>query len=445
MTMTNKNLPSAFPTEIYEEIISWVDHIQPWSLRYHEQCITAYQLRRSTLYSCSLTCRAWLPTSRTCLYHHLIILSTARIPFERLVQSLDANPWLRALPEIISVIDTHGELATGPQRPESERVGDISHTWPVILASKIPKLPCLRTLRVTLVGGLSRHPQYVRSLRMFNSITALSLAWSFSGSLADLLRLITAFPNLRTLSLLATGWRPRARHNVVLPRQFPQLFHLAVRNPGCLGYDPVWRDVSRILLQAVASSIKILDTPFACIPRYLPSDMPCLQLLYAQDASGYSASRWRNILGRVLSSAPALKHVVIDTGTRVNCLYPINALRENGLKRVADDFLFSLSMTPIITKSAQPLVDDIPRDSGTHALLPDRSYNPIFTPIKVIGTDWAEDLDKKAVVIDLNNHAALEASDLPSEVMYYQLPLVGSHGSQGRSRDHGQMPYPYLR
>lgn len=117
-------------------------------------------------------------------------------------------------------------------------------------------------------------------------------------------------------------------------------------------------------------------------------DMPCLQLLYAQDASGYSASRWRNILGRVLSSAPALKHVVIDTGTRVNCLYPVNALRENGLKRVADDFLFSLSMTPIITKSAQPLVDDIPRDSGTHALLPDRSYNPIFTPIKVIGTDW---------------------------------------------------------
>ena len=187
--MSYRRLKSPLPTEIYEEIIEWVDALELRLFERKRLSVGQRRIRLSALHSCALTCRAWLPTSRACLYGHLIFISTDKAPLERLVQSLDANPWLRTLITRFDVIadanwfisDVCGSVthASNPQ-PTST----ISHTWAFMLAGK---LPCLHSITVALSDGLARRPQFVRALQTFSIVSTLSLAWFESGSVADLL------------------------------------------------------------------------------------------------------------------------------------------------------------------------------------------------------------------------------------------------------------------
>ncbi|KAI0653644.1 hypothetical protein C8Q70DRAFT_596665 [Cubamyces menziesii] len=267
--MTNLALPSTFPTEIYERIIQWVSNrTQVRSIQAEKLSLKAYLSRLSTLCSCALTCRAWLPTSRACLYHHLAFFSIDRISFERLVCSLNAKPWLGTLIVALAVIDNH-KTTVDSKVSNSERAGDISHTWPIILAGKISKLPHLHTLHLTFADGLARHAQYMTSLqRIGTTVTTLSFRWYYSGSFADLVRIISVFPNLRTLTLVGRLWTPKGNSSGIPLRRFPPLSKLAITNSQPYK-DDMWKDITYKILRLTASSIDVLELDEACVPYLL--------------------------------------------------------------------------------------------------------------------------------------------------------------------------------
>ncbi|KAJ8481182.1 hypothetical protein ONZ51_g6165 [Trametes cubensis] len=359
--MAYRHPPSTFPTEIYEEIIGWADLSRLWSHQEQKLSIKAHRTRRATLYSCALACRAWLPTSRACLYQHLTIFSTDRVLFEHLVRSLSTNSNLRTLIRTISVIDTHKDSVTRPEVPGAKRVGDIAHTWPVILAGQVFKLPCLHTINITLIDGLTRYQHYTRSLRTFNTLTTLSLVWSSAGSFADLVRLIATFPNLRSLSLKAEYWVPKGPHILKPPRQLPPLSQLTIVDSPNLSHD-VWGEVNRILLQAVAGSIKILDIPLACIPKDLADydtiELSCLETVRVR-VDYYPNSEWHDGVDWVLRSAS-------DVGG-----FWASISRETAIERLTGrmrGILTRLSTTAIITKITLLLAHDVRGDVRLHTL-----------------------------------------------------------------------------
>ncbi|KAI0653642.1 hypothetical protein C8Q70DRAFT_596490 [Cubamyces menziesii] len=446
---------SAFPTEIYERIIICVDLTCVWSLPDCSEnpleppknlSIEAHRGRLSTLYACALACRAWFPASRFALYRDLVFLSTDRISFERLVQSLNANPWLGMLLHTLSVIDNHKTSGTSLPIPTSDCVGDISNTWPVILASKTSKLPRLHTLHLTLVDGLTRYPQYIRSMRTLNSVTTLSLAWRSSGSFADLFRLIAAFPNLRTLSLDAEHWIPMGSLTVLPPRRFPQLSQLTIVASPSLEHK-LWGGLSYVLLQAVASSIKVLDIPVSCIPYDFPDlsmfsghpiILSCLQTLRVRDDSYRSA--WRDGVNWILRSGPVLKRLVMD-------LPPLrdSSTLEYQLPQHHSSMLACLATTIIASKITLLVTCNVPRNLILHALhdRPSRPWMPWgvglwpwdpdeqFAEIKAVWSGSTEDLNRVHLTVpEPDNYG--EVSYVPPKLELTPCPLerVGSYGPQ---------------
>ncbi|KAI0328096.1 hypothetical protein GY45DRAFT_1029069 [Cubamyces sp. BRFM 1775] len=220
---------SAFPTELYEEIIQEIGPNRIM-LPLAEEGELDRRTRLSTLCACALTCRAWLPTSRTYLYRQLTFIGTDKVALELLVRSLEANPWLRTLVHDLNVIDNDEEYTPGIVPPSTSSAWDISRTWALILAGK---LPCLRDIGLALARGLTCHPQFVRSLHAFTAVTSLSLAWKGSGTFQDLLKLLTAFSGLRRLLVYGAAWAPRGAKKLVLPRRrFPPLAVLTVESDG---------------------------------------------------------------------------------------------------------------------------------------------------------------------------------------------------------------------
>ncbi|KAI0654722.1 hypothetical protein C8Q70DRAFT_467987 [Cubamyces menziesii] len=224
---------SAFPTEIYEQII---EEIGPNKilLPLLEEGVFDRRTRLSTLCACALTCRAWLPTSRTYLYRQLTFIGSENTALELLVRSLEANPWLRTLVHDLNVIDSDAEFTPGIIQPPSsvprEPTRDISRTWALILAGK---LPYVRDMGLALARGLTCHPQFVRSLHTFTAVSSLSLAWKGSGTFQDLLKILTAFSGLRRLLMYGAAWTPRGAQKLVLPRdRFPPLVVLTIESEG---------------------------------------------------------------------------------------------------------------------------------------------------------------------------------------------------------------------
>ncbi|KAH9890696.1 hypothetical protein C8Q73DRAFT_793122 [Cubamyces lactineus] len=270
---------SAFPTEIYEQI---VQEIGPNRivLPLMEDGVLDRRTRLSTLCACALTCRAWLPTSRTYLYRQLTFIGTEKAALELLVRSLEANPWLRTLVYDLNVIDNDAEYTPGMVTDQTlsipEPTRDISRTWALILAGK---LPYVRDIGLALARGLTCHPQFVRSLHTFTAVASLSLAWKGSGTFQDLLKLLTAFSGLRRLLVYGASWAPRGARKLVLPRRrFPQLVVLTIETDG-ESKPGLWQRVSYGIIQAAGPTLKVLFLEETSIPYEPPADTDEMQLV----------------------------------------------------------------------------------------------------------------------------------------------------------------------
>ncbi|KAH9888562.1 hypothetical protein C8Q73DRAFT_710720 [Cubamyces lactineus] len=314
---------SRFPIEIYEEIIRWVHLLfgLPPRLSIEER-----QIKLSALRSCALTCRAWLPVSRACLYSNCTLYDEDKTSLDYLVRSLDANPWLRTL---VTQLDIHITFITTRAKPDSPsghhstsyKPSDlILDTWPLILAGKLPRL---NTLHVALTVNLTRHPQSIRSMQTFSAVTTLSLDWRDSTTSADLVRVLAVFPNLQSVSLTGILVRATSVRQAIQPRRFPAPSRLFLRD-GFLTRRLIGRYMMDMLLQMIAHSVRILGVGHTAIPYTLldgqttnPQALPCLQTFHYFGSLPGLADRIENvqlkdIVNWALLSAPALRQLVFN-------------------------------------------------------------------------------------------------------------------------------------
>ncbi|KAI0325695.1 hypothetical protein GY45DRAFT_207516 [Cubamyces sp. BRFM 1775] len=305
---------STFPTEIYEGIL---EQIGPFytMIPLVESSIFERDTKLATLCSCALTCRAWLPTSRTCLYRNLTFTTADKTSFEHFVRSLEENPWLKTLIKALDIIDIDEDFTPALVRQPLEHEMDISQTWALMLAGKLPRL---HTLGVAFANHLTRPSQFVKSLQTFSAVTTLSLAWKASGTFTDLFRFIASFHNLRRVMVYGAQWAPKGPRNIICPRRFPMLSVLSIVSDGCTE-GTVWRDVAYALLQAVAASIGILfiedaNIPYDSLGGQPSRTMPSLHTLHVQAVRNVDWEHpdyerlvaWTSAL-----SAPSLKHLVL--------------------------------------------------------------------------------------------------------------------------------------
>ncbi|KAI0653631.1 hypothetical protein C8Q70DRAFT_596129 [Cubamyces menziesii] len=250
--------PSCFPTEVYEEIIQWV----PLGIRLpSKKSVEDHpEIRLSCLCSCALTCRAWLPASRACLYKSISFLSDDKTSLERFVRSLDTNPWLGTLVVYLNVYDLFPRRQAALLPPPRDT---ILTTWAPMLAGK---LPSLHTLQVGFVDHLSRHLLFIKCMRSFSAITTLVLDLSYLPTFADLLRFLTSFPKLQTVSSTrAIQWPVRGSIPPMRPDRFPAISRLFLRMillPTSLGK----RHVAHMLLNITRDSVRVLGirSTFGC-------------------------------------------------------------------------------------------------------------------------------------------------------------------------------------
>ncbi|KAI0325696.1 hypothetical protein GY45DRAFT_207723 [Cubamyces sp. BRFM 1775] len=294
---------STFPTEIFEEIILRFGPVHPY-LPMEEDGIVERRTRLSTLCSCALTCRAWLPISRMCLYRDLTFISSEKASFELLVKSLEANPWLQTLVFGLAILDNDEDFT--PSLTQSSTMSDeISRSWALMLAGK---LPYLRDLTLTLARGLGCHPYFYRSLRTFSNVTSLTLAWKSSGSFHDLLAFLGAFPYLREVMLVGFKWSPRGIRELRAPprSRFPPLTVLAIQSDGENG-PQVWQPVSYAIMQAAADTVQSLYLEEGSIAYYALVSLQVQFYTVGSPAWGPSTSMcsrsviWRTLTIPVLS------------------------------------------------------------------------------------------------------------------------------------------------
>ncbi|KAH9891005.1 hypothetical protein C8Q73DRAFT_702534 [Cubamyces lactineus] len=298
-------IPMRIPVEVCERIIEHgitSGHGEPWlsphrqfaDLTHPDQYGTVSQIwyGRTTLpllRACALTCRAWLPKSRACMYRHLVFGKTEKRALERLVRSIDENPSLRQLVLSFTVLGD-GSPSQRPPDISPGRIPDIMHTWAYMLSCKLPMLTSIGMSFTYLRSRLERRMSVLRilpTLRSFTTVTSLRLEWYGDRvvSEADLLRLLTAFSNLRKLTL-QSDWSYRTPEDgVAIPaagpwkkeyalRAMPAITWLSVFNIGDRGSvgSCIAMRIIDYLLRATAPTLERLAIDKALVPYFKTSD-----------------------------------------------------------------------------------------------------------------------------------------------------------------------------
>ncbi|KAJ3476639.1 hypothetical protein NLI96_g11023 [Meripilus lineatus] len=168
------------PTEICEEIISYVDN-------------------RETLWACSLVCRSWLPRSRLQLYR------SARVGRERIHKFLD-----------IIVMHPHlgvnvKQLDLGHYDDDADNVDDDSTDIYQFFSDIIPLLPKITSLRYNYVPIPYLHlPLFSSGLL---SLTSLSLVGIKADSFGDFVRFVSFHKHLKELTMNGCSWERSSVHH----------------------------------------------------------------------------------------------------------------------------------------------------------------------------------------------------------------------------------------
>lgn len=207
---------SVFPIEIYERVIDHVhyDYSPYWATK--DEFHQGAHLVTKTLCNCALTCAGWLSRSRVNIYRRLRLQHTEYETLTLLVLALDSTPALQQLVEILEVI------AAVPPDEGIAPPRSIWHSWPVMLAGRLPRLRCLG---LYTQHTLDLHTPSLRTLTAFSTVTELSLHWSGGPehSCREALKLIAAFSNVRRLTLRGSLRLPRR----LLPSQTASLSGVA--------------------------------------------------------------------------------------------------------------------------------------------------------------------------------------------------------------------------
>ncbi|KAI0716381.1 hypothetical protein C8Q76DRAFT_405448 [Earliella scabrosa] len=196
-----KTLRNELPTEIVDVVVSHIDD-------------------RPTLYSCSLTCRRWLPASRFHLFRNLSI--TSRTNYDILVRVRDTPHISHSFDNLYSL-----QLWEDQERPWV-------HLLPLLLSRRLAHVELL-TLAKFRWHDFPLHPTFYTIGYSMPSLTSLTLVRGSFFSFREFRTLVCSFERLSELIIERVAWRtlPSYPHCVSASR-LPRLRLLWV-NSGCEG------------------------------------------------------------------------------------------------------------------------------------------------------------------------------------------------------------------
>lgn len=201
-----------------------------------------------TLYSCSLTCRSWVPRTRIWLFE--IRYVEYRDDLKRLTAALKSQPENGTF--LYTLVIVGGD--------------DRDLSWINAVPRQLaPLLPNLRELRFTSVSFLNLHPTFMTSVTtLLHKVTTLYLRSPHFSTFNQAMRFLLAFPHLSDLTINALSWKTRGRHTPTIGQldrvQAFTLSSLSLRQHDSPQAAEVFVDILRFMMSSSAvSSLKTLD------------------------------------------------------------------------------------------------------------------------------------------------------------------------------------------
>ena len=226
MLVTQTTQPRT-PIEVSERIIDFVAKrtCTLW------ECYSGVQIWGDdvyeTLYSCSLTCRAWRPRSQ----FHLLRIASVKASIEGSRSYGEMAALFRNTPRLkdgVEVVCVNGQDLAHPRL----------HLAPLKIPLLLPEIPSLRLIQ----GALCLPPGFDVCMRRFTSLVELCLEGILLCSVNDLRRVTESLRWLRSLAIVVPEWQKLEPHVVPRARPFPpsriRLQHLEIKAEAEWILDP---------------------------------------------------------------------------------------------------------------------------------------------------------------------------------------------------------------
>jgi len=180
------------PLEVVELIIDSTDVIEDdWA-------------RRATLYSCALTCRAWLQRSRYNLYRRILLHN--RQTLENIERTLSVPGLVPYTSRNRELHLTERYLLPYPLPPSlRQREAPFVHITPLKLTNLAPSLESLKISSVKW-HKTPIHPSFFLSTAIFSAVTRLTLDNCRFATFSELQRLVCELPIVSALRLDSCVW-----------------------------------------------------------------------------------------------------------------------------------------------------------------------------------------------------------------------------------------------
>lgn len=292
------------PVETYEHIIDQLAILPPvWP----DTPFFGLSKQRVALSACCLVCKDWLPRARLLLYRVAVVD----------IHSISSFAYSLAANSSNGHITTH-LMVTGESTSDSK-----THSLsllPLLLPRRLPSVTHMGFIRVNFT---KHHPSFYNSMRLFNGVEGISwCACTFSSPLHTI-RLLRAFPSLKTaqsvaniklpfpMSLSGMLW---AKHQRTL-----RLSKVSLTASGKSEQDP--SDFSPMILLCCPAAIQ--DLSLFC-NRFCDGDFGGFNFLY--------------------SCRDTLRFLTLD----VACLYALSSMLMDtgyGSSRILHSFAFPCSST----------------------------------------------------------------------------------------------------
>jgi hypothetical protein len=240
----DRNMICVLPQETVDEII---DHLND---------------DRRSLGACSLTCRTWVPSSQTHIFH-IVYLALTR--GERFTRLLDASPHIA---KYVKVLDIQEGRARSNVEPKF-----VEDTIPLI-----EKLTSLEELRVTMVNFYELNAIAQSAfIQNFSSIRSLTLHCSKFGTFREFTMFLVAHPYIENLELQCSGWEEYTEGSA----------ETYEADHGTPGFFLPLRSISLTFptsttnfLNWLVSLYPILHITTICLPNLTSQDIPAVSRLF---------------------------------------------------------------------------------------------------------------------------------------------------------------------
>ncbi|KAH9913418.1 uncharacterized protein B0H18DRAFT_1126281 [Fomitopsis serialis] len=402
------HLSDRIPLEVFEDIVDYMPI--------------------STLLDAVLVCRAWHSRASRRLYSTVVIKS--RTQYDLLVEQSRTSPrvkqWLTTTRDLIVLCSYN-----------SKREGiTFLNSLPLVFAHT---LPALRVLDIRRMLCYNMHPTFYHALRCFTHIMSLRLDDAVLGNVAQLRRIVCAFPHLEDLALDRVTFRqpryvssrpPYWTDTPLRPQSNTRLKVLTISAHPNAGSDSFISQANWLVTSALCVSLRNL------VVRFLCKDDPYLKLACEQvdrllGASGTSLTSFHRIYDFWHGYPPARFSLIHNTALRTLKLdlnihlnrpdanwravatelhATLSTVRSSQIEHITIDTMiyFTLGRLPADREDCIPSCGELEADLRS---MHDVMVTPYFDGLKDVGVkvkiwhdrrrsaDWADDIARATVPV----------------------------------------------